>query len=243
MPLLEVEGLTCTLGGVRALDSVSLALQEGERRGLVGPNGAGKSTFVRAVSGEIRANSGSLRWRGEDITGLSDSQRARLGITRTFQRSEVFDRLTVGECLDLAENRPGRARGMAARSAGVAEQFDLVDHLETRTRELSHGERRRLEIAMAVLAGADLFLLDEPMAGLGPREREVISSVIESLPQEAAVVMIEHDLEVVRTLMPTVTCLAYGQVLAEGPPSAVMADPSVIELFVGSGSHGNATGE
>lgn len=231
-PLLEVEGLTCTLGGVRILNSVSLTLHAGERRGLVGPNGAGKSTFVRAVSGEIRASAGHLRWRGRDITGMPDRRRARLGITRTFQRSEVFGRLTVRDCLDLAAHRPDR-RTQASVPA-VAGQFGMTGHLGLQAGQLSHGERRRLEIAMAVLAGADLFLLDEPMAGLALHEREVISAVIRSLPEGAAVVMIEHDLEAVRSLMPTVTCLAYGEVLAEGPPGAVMADPRVVELFVGT---------
>lgn len=245
MPLpsaLSVEGLAKSFGGVHALDEVSLSVPQGERRGLIGPNGAGKTTLFNLISGEVYADRGRVRLFGRDVTHLSIQDRVGLGLGRTYQVTNVFLDLTVEENLFLAAAsrqpqtvlrswRADERRRTEARA--IADLVGLDGALSVRVDTLGHGERRLLEIGIALALRPRLLLLDEPAAGLAPAERLRIMGFLRELDREITVILVEHDMGVVLGLADRITVLHQGRVIAEGPPDEVRVDPHVQQVYMG----------
>ena len=230
--LLEARGLVRHFGGIRAVDGVDLSLAAGEIRGLIGPNGAGKSTLVGLISGRIAAEAGVIRLAGEDITRLPAEARVRRGIAYTFQVTSIYPRLSVFDNVALAVQRRGgplRAGvqtaldrvGLAALSGAVAGQ-------------LSYGHQRLLEVAMGLALRPRLLILDEPTQGLAAAEIAGFAALVRQVAAEAAVLLIEHNTELVLSLADRVTVLDAGRVLAEGTPAEIRADAAVQAAYLGA---------
>jgi branched-chain amino acid transport system ATP-binding protein len=223
---LELTGVGREYGGLRAIDEVTFAVGAGERVGVIGPNGAGKTTLFRVIAGGERASSGALRLNGRDISRLPARRRARLGIGRTFQITELFGTLTVEENLRLA------ARGRDLEP--VLGRFGLDADRSTVVSELSYGQQRLVELAVTFATGARVLLLDEPAAGLGAAERVVITDAIRDLPPEVTVLLIEHDMDLVLGLVDRVLCLSNGKVVADAPAAEIRTHPAVREVYLGA---------
>jgi branched-chain amino acid transport system ATP-binding protein len=255
-PALALSDVTVAFGALRAVDGVSLSVPEGERRGIIGPNGAGKTTLFQAIAGMVRAAAGRVVFRGEDITTLAPHRRARRGIARTFQITNLFPTLTVRENLFLAlRGGGGNGRGrfsflgpprMTAGESRRAEEALIGAHLahraETLVRDLSYGEQRQVELALAFASRPRLLLLDEPAAGLSPAERALVAGLIRGLPREITLVLIEHDMDLVLGLVDRVTCLHEGRVLVEAPPAEIRRNEAVQEVYLGRPRHLRGTG-
>ncbi|OGL12665.1 MAG: hypothetical protein A3I14_11755 [Candidatus Rokubacteria bacterium RIFCSPLOWO2_02_FULL_73_56] len=248
-PLLAVERLTKSFAALKALNGVSLAVEPRERRALIGPNGAGKTTLFNLITGHLAPNGGRVLLEGEPLTGLAPHAVARRGISRSFQRTSLFPRLDVGENLRLAAAADGRgswnlfgsvARLAAprARARAVAEQVGLAERLAEPAGRLSYGEQRQLELGVALATAPRLLLLDEPTAGMSPEETQHMTRLLAALPREITLLIIEHDMDVVFSLADRITVLHYGEVLSEGAPDAVKADPRVYEVYLGTGDEG-----
>lgn len=243
--VLAVEHLSLQLGGARITADVTLAVEQGEMLGVIGPNGAGKTTLFNLISGVIRPTGGRILLDGKDITGIPVDARARAGIGRSFQTSNLFGGLSVFENVRLAAQaslggslslvrapRPGdRASRLAADQLG---ELGLERHADTLAGSLSHGDKRKLEIAMMLAADPRVILLDEPMAGVGsgdvPELMEVIRRVHE---QGRTVLMVEHHMDVVLGLVDRVAVMHHGQLLACDLPDVVMANPDVQSAYLG----------
>jgi branched-chain amino acid transport system ATP-binding protein len=243
--LLEVEGLTRFFGALRALNGITFAVERHERRAIIGPNGAGKTTLFNIVTGDLAPSGGRILFDGRPITGLAPHLVARRGISRSFQRTNVFPRLTVLENLRLAAaaSAPGsydcmrsirRLAAPLARARDVAADVGLADRLTDRAVELSYGEQRQLEVGIALATAPTLLLLDEPTAGMSPEETSRMTRLLAALPREVTVLIIEHDMDVVFSLADRITVLHYGEVLSDGPPERVKADPRVYEVYLGT---------
>ncbi|HEX3830593.1 MAG TPA: branched-chain amino acid ABC transporter permease/ATP-binding protein [Solirubrobacteraceae bacterium] len=243
---LRADGVTVEFGGVRALDDVSFELHSGEVLGVIGPNGAGKSTLVDAVTGFVAPLEGSIRLDGTELRRLGATARARLGLGRAFQSLELFEDMTVHENLLVADDpggvrpwfsdvvRPGRARlGPAATQA--VHDLGLADVLQAYPGELSYGRRRLLAIARAVAADPTALLLDEPAAGLDERERADLATLITRLAHDRglAVLLIEHDVNLVSSVSDRMLALDFGRVIAAGSPASVRDDPGVRSAYLG----------
>ena len=242
-PHLYLSGVTVSFDGFRALNSLSLIIEKGELRTIIGPNGAGKTTMMDVITGKTRPDQGEVFYDGEhDLTKLDEATIANLGIGRKFQRPTVFENLTVYENLELAVKT---ARGTFATLRGLmtGEMRDTIDRLfETiglgdRRHELagalSHGQKQWLEIGMLLGQDAQLLLLDEPVAGMTDHETAATAELILRLAQERTLVVVEHDMEFVRSLGAKVTVLHEGSVLAEGSIDQVQASQRVIEVYLG----------
>ncbi|MCK9514636.1 MAG: ABC transporter ATP-binding protein [Ottowia sp.] len=243
-PLLETVDLVKRFGGLRALDGASLSVQQGEIHALIGPNGAGKTTLVHQLSGALPPTSGSVRLAGQDITGLSMHGRVRLGLVRSYQITSIFSRLSVLENLALAiQSRNGsnlrfwrparhdRARYDAA--ARVAARIGLADRVDRLAGTLSHGEKRQLEVGLALALQPRLLLLDEPMAGTGREESERLLALLQSLRGKVTMLLVEHDMDAVFRLADRITVLVYGRVIATGAPEQIHANPEVRRAYLG----------
>jgi len=240
-PLIEVHELSRSFGGIRALDSVSFAVQSGERRAVIGPNGAGKTTLFNVLTGEIAPSGGSVRVAGDDITRLRPWQRARRGIARMYQRNELFAPLAARENVALAVS----ARAGPYRFVGTPSPAEsaFADELLTRVglagregvpaRALSHGERRQLELAVALAQNPRVLLLDEPTAGMSPAETARITELIAGLDRTLTIVIVEHDMDVVFRLADRVSVLHEGRVIADGTAADVRGDTRVNEVYLG----------
>jgi branched-chain amino acid transport system ATP-binding protein len=244
---LEVTGLSLRFGALYAVRDVSLTVAPGARFGLIGPNGAGKTTLFNVLSGELRPTSGSVRLHGRDITRRTPPQRAALGLGRTFQITRLFTDLTVRENLTLAMHglsrsklqlmRPWRTyRKEQRRAEDLAASFGLGNCLGSRPRELSHGELRELEVLLALATEPRVLLLDEPAAGLSPAERVDIQSLIKRLPADLTLVVIEHDMNVLREVVDWIAVLHHGQLVTQGPMAEVQQHAAVRELYLGTAS-------
>jgi len=245
-PLLAIEGLSRRFGALAALNSVSLAAAPRERRAIIGPNGAGKTTLFNVIAGQLAPTSGRMAFAGASIVGLPPHAVARRGISRSFQRTNVFARLTVHENLRLAAGADGRGsynllgRGgvrwseQLERAGRAAEAVGLTARLAEPAGRLSYGEQRQLEVGIALATGPKLLLLDEPTAGMSPEETQRMTRMLEGLPREVTLLIIEHDMDVVASLADRVTVLHYGEVLTEGTFAEVKADPRVYEVYLGS---------
>jgi len=242
--MLELRGITRRFGELRALDDVSFPVADGARHALIGPNGAGKSTVFHVIGGALRPTAGRVLLDGRDVTGLAEWRRARLGIARTFQQSAVLLRATAAENVLVAVNREAglstrlvptgghRRAALADRCAELLDTVGLAGRAGVPAGALAHGERRQLELAMALGGRPRLLLLDEPAAGMSPVETEHLVELIRRLPREVTVLLIEHDLDVVFGLAETVTVLHLGRHLVTGTPAEVRADPRAREAYL-----------
>jgi len=246
IPALELRSVGHRYGALPALDSVSFSVATGARHALIGPNGAGKSTLFAAIAGTLRVRTGSILLHGRDVTARSEAARCRMGLVRTFQHSSVFLQQSVLDNVVLAAQRSSglalrplpSARRFAEVRDDAAEQLDAVGlcgRASARAADLSHGERRQLEVAMVLACKPDVVLFDEPTAGMSPAETESFSNLIRALPPQLTVLVIEHDLDVVFALSSSVTVLHLGKVLAAGAPAQVQADPAVQAAYLGTG--------
>jgi len=232
-PLLEVRHVTVRFGGHLALDDVSLVAFPGEVTGLIGPNGAGKTTLFNVVTGLLDPQRGSVRLDGEDVTGLAPYRRARRGLARTFQRLELFGLLTVGENVELAASVRGRRPGPSA--ADALRLVGLADLAGVRADELPTGKARLVELARALATGPEVLLLDEPASGQDDRETEAFREVLLTVAAEGlAIVLVEHDVQLVMRTCARVNVLDFGRVLAAGTPSEIQADRAVLDAYLGA---------
>jgi branched-chain amino acid transport system ATP-binding protein len=242
--LLEVCGLYKSFGAVMATNNLSLSITRGHIHALIGPNGAGKTTLVNQLSGDTPPDSGSIHYRGRDITRLKSYRRARLGIARSFQITHIFDNLTVAEnmglaiCAGLAHNfrfwRNWQNGSAVKRELPMAlERVDLLHRAELVARHLSHGEKRQLEVGMALVGNPELLILDEPMAGLGPGGTVELAKLIRKQKGQVTIFLVEHDMDVVFSLADRVTVLVYGENVATGSPEEIKRNPVVRQAYLG----------
>jgi branched-chain amino acid transport system ATP-binding protein len=247
--LLEIEDLTKRFGGVIASDRISLALKRGELHAVIGPNGAGKTTLIGQLTGEITPDAGNIRFGGRDITGLPVYRRSAIGFARSFQITSLFLDFTALDNVALAVQahaghsfrfwrnarsddelrEPARA---ALTNAGLGERAGVL------AADLSHGERRQLEIAMALATKPRMLLLDEPMAGMGPEESVRLIEILRKLKRGVTILLIEHDMDAVFALADRISVLVYGRIIASGDPAAIRADPVVRQAYLGEGEGG-----
>ena len=241
---LVLENVTVAFGALKAVDDVSLSVKRGERRAIICPNGAGKTTLFNAITGVFPPTSGRITFEGKDVTRMPAQKRARLGMSRTFQITNLFPTMTVEENMQLALRGTDASKfSMLGSTRLTPEEQDRVasalrmSRLEERgsvaVNELSYGEQRQLEMAMALVSRPRLLLLDEPAAGLSPAERVMVADIIRSLPHDLTMVLIEHDMELVLNLVDWVTCLNNGQLLAEGSPEEIRTNQHVQDVYLG----------
>lgn len=241
---LELRNLSKSFGGLPAANDVSLAVEPGERRLIIGPNGAGKTTLFNLITGDLRADAGTIRLFGEEVQRLPVHQRAHRGLARTYQIITLFARDTVAHnvVLSLLGLSPARwnpvvrlagRRALYQRAAEVLEQVDLAPLAERPLAQLSYGEKRRVEIAMALAQNPKLLLLDEPLAGLSREERAAMQSLLAAIPRDITIVMIEHDMDTALSFAERITLLHYGQVLVEGTRAEVVGHPKTREVYLG----------
>jgi branched-chain amino acid transport system ATP-binding protein len=232
-------------GGLRAVDGVSLSVQAGERRAIIGPNGAGKTTLFSLISGEQSVTDGSIMLFGRDVTRLPPHRRAARGLARTYQITNLFPKLTVVDnCLLAAQGlKPvkfhihrnlRRYTALFARAQSVLQAVGLTAKGDEVVRNLSHGEQRQLEIALALAGEPKLLLLDEPTAGLSPAESQLMTALLKKLDPTITLLVIEHDMDVAFALTDRITVLHYGRVVADGLAREVKADPLVQEIYLGA---------
>ena len=245
MAVLEVRGLTKSFGGIRAVDGVSFAVEEGEILGLIGPNGSGKSTLFNCILGQLAPSSGDVRLDGRPITGMRACDLNKLGVGRTFQLLQVFSQLTVRENLILAaqEHTGGmwsrllgpRDAGLGAAADRMIEFFRLGQLAHERAGSLSYGQQKLLDAAMAFMAGPRLVLLDEPAGGVNLTMLADLRERLRAFNQEqrSTFVVIEHNMEFVMSLCTRIIVLAEGRIIAEGTPEAVRNNPTVIDAYLG----------
>jgi branched-chain amino acid transport system ATP-binding protein len=244
-PVLSLLGVTKSFGGLTAVSEVSLSVAAGERRALIGPNGAGKTTLFSLISGEQQVTSGQIRLFGRDITRLAPHRRAALGLTRTYQITNLFPRLSVMEnCLLAVQGlRPmkyhlhrdlRRYPEVLEVTRAVLGAVGLLDKVGATVRDLSHGEQRQLEIALALAGSPRVLLLDEPTAGLSPAESAMMTALLKQLDPSITLLVIEHDMDVAFQLTDRITVLHHGRVVADGMREDVTASPLVQEIYLGT---------
>ena len=242
---LELEGVSKSFGGLQALAGVTFAVRPGERRALIGPNGAGKTTLFNLISGSLPVTAGTITLFGRDVTDTPAHVRAAEGLARTFQITNLFPDLTVLENCVLAVQaltptrfamlRPvGAYSALHARARATLESVGLDGVGDALVKNLSHGEQRQLEIALALAGRPRVLLLDEPTAGLSPAESRLMAGLLARLDPAITVLMIEHDMDIALELSPHVTVLHYGRVIADGPRAEVRRDPEVREIYLGA---------
>jgi len=238
--LLQTEGLTRRFGALAAVDGVSLRIERGTVHAIIGPNGAGKSTLLNLLSGELRATSGIVRFRGQDVTRAPPDVLSRMGIGRSYQTANVFPELTCAECVWLAAHSrapPSSWRRdepeAALRGDAALRECGLAGRRLSRAFELSYGEQRQLEIAMMLATHPELLLVDEPLAGLGHDEARMVLALLREVARERTLVLIEHDMDAVFAVAQTVTVLINGRILESGAPGAIHESPRVREAYLG----------
>ncbi len=245
MRALEIEGLSKSFGGLRVTANVSLAVAPGERRLIIGPNGAGKTTLFNLITGELAPDGGKIRLFGRDITTTACRRRAHLGMARTYQIITLFQRDTIERNIMLAllglsplrwnAMRTLRAQAdLSERARAVLTRVGLAHIAERPLAQTSYGERRRVEIAMALAQNPRVLLLDEPFAGLSVDERQDVQKLLLAIPREVTVVMIEHNMDVALDFADRITLLHFGEVIVEGTRAAVVADPRTREVYLGA---------
>jgi urea transport system ATP-binding protein len=240
--LLNVEGLTVSFDGFKAIDDLSLYVDKDEIRAVIGPNGAGKTTLLDLISGKTKPSSGRVTFKAAELTGLPEHQIVRKGVGRKFQTPSVHESLTVFENLELAHPSGRgwlrawtfrRTAQITARVEEVAELIYLKDHLHDLAGALSHGQKQWLEIGSLLMQDPELMMLDEPVAGMSVHEREQTAELLTTLCKGRAVIVVEHDMEFVKRIAHKVTVLHQGKWLAEGSMEMVQQNPKVIEVYLG----------
>jgi branched-chain amino acid transport system ATP-binding protein len=235
-PVLRVTAMQRRFGGVLAVDDVSLDLAEGELHAVIGPNGAGKTTLIHLLSGALRPSAGTIVLDGRDITGLAMHRRVRLGLARSYQITSLFPNFTVLENLALALQGTGQGSGGPDDRDRARAELDAVglgQRADQLAGALAHGERRQLELGLALATGARILLLDEPMAGMGPEEAARITSLIESLKRRRTILLVEHDMDAVFRLADRISTLVYGRLIASGAPDEIRRHPDVRRAYLG----------
>jgi len=243
-PILRIEALRKSFGALVVTDDVSVDIEPGELHAIIGPNGAGKTTLIHQLSGSLKSDAGTVTFRGRDITGLGMVERVRLGLARSFQITSILDGFTVLENAAMAvQARSGssfrffrQASGETAlneQAMAALAKVGLDDRAHRRAGSLSHGEKRQLEIAIALATNAGMLLLDEPLAGTGREESAVLVDLMASLKSTHTIVLIEHDMEAVFSLADRVSVLVYGRLIATGRPEEVRNDPDVRAAYLG----------
>ncbi|MFP3643407.1 urea ABC transporter ATP-binding protein UrtD [Paraburkholderia sp. SIMBA_054] len=240
--LLAIEDLTVSFDGFKAIDSLNLYLERGELRVVIGPNGAGKTTLLDLICGRTRETGGSIKFRNEEITRLAEYRRVRKGIGRKFQTPSIYENLTVAQNLEVSFPRGRSVFGALAYKQGsevadrvqaVAQDIGLAQTLDLEAGLLSHGQKQWLEIGMLLMQDPELLMLDEPIAGMSAREREITAELLDRICRNRSMIVIEHDMAFVERIAHTVTVMHQGKILAEGPMAQVQADPRVIDVYLG----------
>jgi branched-chain amino acid transport system ATP-binding protein len=243
-PLLQIAGLTKRFGGVIASDAITLDVPRNEFHAIIGPNGAGKTTLIGLLAGEMAPLSGTIRFDDSDITGLSVYRRSQLGLARSFQITSLFRDFTALDNVALAVQAHAghsfrfwkaaqRDEALREPARAALARVGLAGRADMRVDRLSHGEQRQLEIAVALATKPRMLLLDEPMAGMGPKESARMVEILHELKGGITVLLIEHDMETVFALADRITVLVYGRVIASGKPTAIRADAAVREAYLG----------
>ncbi|UCG13110.1 MAG: ABC transporter ATP-binding protein [Deltaproteobacteria bacterium] len=245
-PLLKARGLSKAYGALRATDELSLDVSHDEIHAVIGPNGAGKTTAVGQLSGELESDAGTIYFAGQDITGLAMYKRAHLGLARSYQITSVFLQFTTEDNVAIAIQahdghsfRFWRAARTDPKLRGPAreilEQVGLADRADVPAANLSHGEQRQLELAMALATRPSLLLLDEPTAGMGQEDSSHMVNFLRNLKGQVAILLVEHDMDAVFALADRITVLVYGKAIATGTPERIRSDPAVRQAYLGEG--------
>ncbi|MFV2032128.1 MAG: ABC transporter ATP-binding protein [Gammaproteobacteria bacterium] len=242
--VLSTENLCKNYAGIRANYNLNLELRRGEIHALIGPNGAGKSTAVAQLSGELAPSSGHIFFESADITRLTEFERARAGVSRSFQVTSVFDEMTVLDNLALAlqahQSHSYRFwspvssdKQLNEQAVELADQFGLEAHLEQRAGALAHGEKRQLEVGMSMAGNPEVLLLDEPMAGIGPGGSKKLTELLDGLRGRYSILLVEHDMDAVFTLADRITVMVYGEIIASGSVAEIRDNDQVQRAYLG----------
>ncbi|MDD2874274.1 MAG: urea ABC transporter ATP-binding protein UrtD [Azoarcus sp.] len=240
--VLAVEDLTVSFDGFKAIDNLNLYVDRGELRVVIGPNGAGKTTLLDLICGKTRASAGSIKFKNEEMTKLPEHMIVRAGIGRKFQTPSIYENLSVFKNLEVSFPRGRGVFGALAfkcddevrnKVMEVAEMIGLADRLELESGLLSHGQKQWLEIGMLLMQDPELLMLDEPIAGMSARERELTADLLLRICKNRSVIVIEHDMAFVSRIAHKVTVMHQGKILAEGSMEKVQADPKVIDVYLG----------
>jgi urea transport system ATP-binding protein len=239
---LSVEDLSVSFDGFKAIDALTLYIDKHELRVIIGPNGAGKTTLLDLICGKTRASGGSIKFKNEEILKVPEHKRVRLGIGRKFQTPSIYENLSVFQNQEVSYPGGRSVFGalafkctdkVRASVQAVAADVGLADKLDTEAGLLSHGQKQWLEIGMLLMQEPELLLLDEPIAGMSARERELTAELLQRICTNRAVIVIEHDMDFVKRIAHKVTVMHQGKILAEGPMEQVQADPRVIDVYLG----------
>ena len=240
--ILTVEDLTVSFDGFKAVDGHNFYVEKDELRCVIGPNGAGKTTLLDMICGKTRPSAGSIRFDNRELTGMMEYQITRFGVGRKFQTPSTYEDLTVFENLEISYPKPRNISGclffrqtgaVRLRIEQMAEEISLQDELHTKAGLLSHGQKQWLEIGMLLMQEPKLLLLDEPVAGMSARERELTAELLKRISDGRSIVVIEHDMAFVRLIAHKVSVLHQGKLIAEGTMDKVQSDERVIEVYLG----------
>jgi urea transport system ATP-binding protein len=239
---LAVEDLSVSFDGFKAIDALTLYIDKNELRVIIGPNGAGKTTLLDLICGRTRASAGSIKFNNEELSKLPEHARVRKGIGRKFQTPSIYENLSVFQNLEVSFPKGRSVLGalffkcddaVRTRVQSVAEEIGLADELAREAGLLSHGQKQWLEIGMLLMQEPELLMLDEPIAGMSAREREVTAELLKRICANRAVIVIEHDMDFVERIAHKVTVMHQGKILAEGTMDKVQNDPKVIDVYLG----------
>jgi branched-chain amino acid transport system ATP-binding protein len=241
-PILRAEGLDRSFGGIHAVNNVSLEIPEGALHAIIGPNGSGKTTLFNLITGHTKPSAGRVHFAGEDITGMPFSKVARRGLAKSYQITTVFPLLTVFENVRIAAQAAGHSyvfwrpadgiKAVTGRTEEILERIGLADDRHVLASNLSHGDQRRLDLAIALATSPRLLLLDEPTAGMSPTETTATVNLVKELNQDVTILMIEHKMDVILTIADRITVLHQGEKLFEGAPAEVKSHPKVQEVYL-----------
>ena len=239
---LAIEDLTVSFDGFKAIDALTIYIDKNEMRVIIGPNGAGKTTLLDLICGKTKAASGSIKFKNTELTKMAEFQRVRLGIGRKFQTPSIYENLSVFQNLEVSYPKGRSVFGALAfkcddevktRVQVVAEDIFLSAKLDTEAGLLSHGQKQWLEIGMLLMQDPELLLLDEPIAGMSARERELTAELLQRICNNRSVIVIEHDMDFVKQIAHKVTVMHQGKILAEGSMDKIQNDPKVIDVYLG----------
>jgi urea transport system ATP-binding protein len=240
--VLAVEDLTVSFDGFKAMDKLTLYVDRGELRVIIGPNGAGKTTLLDLICGKTRASSGSIKFKNQEMSGLQEHRIVRAGIGRKFQTPSIYENLSVFKNLEVSYPKGRSVFGalaftcddeVRARIEEVVRDIGLADQLNAEAGLLSHGQKQWLEIGMLLMQDPELLMLDEPIAGMSVRERELTAELLQRIARNRSLIVIEHDMEFVKRIAHKVTVMHQGKILAEGSMDKVQNDPRVIDVYLG----------
>ena len=240
--VLAIEDLTVSFDGFKAIDSLTLYVDRGELRAIIGPNGAGKTTLLDLICGKTKASAGSIKFKNQEMTKLAEHKIVRAGVGRKFQTPSIYENLSVFKNLEVSFPRGHSVLGalgfrctdeVKERVLSVATEIGLADALDMEAGLLSHGQKQWLEIGMLLMQEPELLMLDEPIAGMSVRERELTAELLQRICKGRSVIVIEHDMDFVKRIAHKVTVMHQGKILAEGSMDKVQNDPKVIDVYLG----------